>query len=190
VLKVWYCLKPFKFHHHIANMISAESAIPRKMLIALLANVQAIFRRHTIHNRLPPVGDDLVKLTRWQGTLRGLADNWSATEWAISKKDYSTFRDQALTKGARVAHQLTKLSVDTPSPGTRPNFIEEVQIEEKKWHTLWKTDLTPRTSQIMQSHKGPPLQGRQPTVPHPRLSSVPLALTAFRSNVSACVPTC
>ncbi len=132
-----------RFNHHLSTSSIETDIIPLNMLRALRTNITTIFHRHTRRHICPPLQDDLQKLIRWQGTIRGLIDKLSSTEWSISKQEYTTFRDQALTKGARTAHQITKLSMPLSSTELRPSFTEEVQIEEKKWHKLWKTECTP-----------------------------------------------
>ncbi len=121
-----------KFFHNLASIAHGPDNAHSIAATETLTIVQAIFRKHTRRGFEPPTADDLHKLSMCQGTLRGLIDQLVSSEWGISKKDYATFRDQALLGGAKVAHQITKLSAKTPDVGTRPNFVEEVAIEETK----------------------------------------------------------
>ena len=69
------------------------------------------------------------------------------SEWAVQAHDYSEFRNQALNGGAKVAHMITKIAPSFELPPERPSFIEEITIEEVKWHKLWKVNENPASKQ-------------------------------------------
>jgi hypothetical protein len=144
------------FYYNLANSVNDPDNAPRTIAVEILATVQAIFRRHTRRDTLPPVTSDLQQLVQCQCTLRGLTDKLASVEWGISQKDYASFRDQALIGGARIAHQMTKLSSIAPDLEIRPNFIEEVAIEETKWHGLWQTGNVPTDFSARSVGQAPP----------------------------------
>ena len=78
----------------------------------------------------------VANLQAHSAKLRGHLEKMVRSEWAVQAHDYSEFRNKALKGGAKVAHMITKIAPSFELPPERPSFIEEITIEEAKWHKL------------------------------------------------------
>jgi ribonuclease HI len=133
-----------QYSKNTCHLLDDEGLVQKKIGQQALECCQQVLRKHTrCRHRHPGTDVDIAQIDTIRITLRAVVTKLSTDEWGTSKKEYSAFRDQALLGGARVAHQITKLAPSVPVDIHRPNFIEEVETEELKWHSLWKTQSTP-----------------------------------------------